>query len=173
MDTEVIHISEFIFYVKGLLTPELCKSIISIHEKDPTKHPGYVMTSQGERKPYENKITVETEIKKEGIWKAIIDELHTNVARTTVEIVGKSPALQVFPVQSTGYKIQHYEKNKGHFQWHFDALGQGAWNRQMAVIIYLNSVAEGGRDELSSSEHQNKTGGGRRFVFSAVLDPSS
>jgi hypothetical protein len=50
----------------------------------------------------------------------------------------------VWPLQWAGYKLQHYRKGEGHFKWHFDALGAGAWDRQLAMIIYLNSVAEGG-----------------------------
>jgi hypothetical protein len=59
-------------------------------------------------------------------------------------VAAQFPSLRVFPLRCTGYKIQHYRKNEGHFKWHFDALGPGAWDRQLAMIIYLNSVEDGG-----------------------------
>jgi hypothetical protein len=61
-----------------------------------------------------------------------------------LNVTAQFPSLQVFPLWWTGYKIQHYKKNEGHFKWHFDALGPGAWDRQLAMIIYLNSVEDGG-----------------------------
>ena len=59
-------------------------------------------------------------------------------------VAAQFPSLQVWPLSCTGYKIQHYRENEGHFKWHFDALGRGAWERQMAMVAFLNSVAAGG-----------------------------
>ena len=52
-------------------------------------------------------------------------------------VAAQFPSLQVWPLRCTGYKIQHYRKNEGHFKWHFDALGRGAWERQLAMVAFL------------------------------------
>jgi hypothetical protein len=77
-------------------------------------------------------------------WTKVHDELHRSVSLAVAKIAAQFPSLQVWPLRTTGYKIQHYPKSAGYFRWHFDALGPGAWERQLAMVIYLNSVRQGG-----------------------------
>ncbi len=71
----------------------------------------------------------------DGIWTTAFAELHSAVTRVILSIAAQFPSLQVAPLRCTGYKIQHYKKNEGHFKWHFDALGPGGWDRQLALIV--------------------------------------
>ena len=142
---EILPATESIFYVKELLPKELCREIIDQFERDPGKHPGYTLDSSGEKKSADPvKASTDLGIPKEGIWTKVHDELHRTVSLAVASIAARFPSLQVWPLRTTGYKIQHYSKSAGYFRWHFDALGPGAWERQLAMVIYLNSVQQGG-----------------------------
>jgi 2-oxoglutarate-Fe(II)-dependent oxygenase superfamily protein len=142
---ELIALADCLFCVRELLSKEFCRRIIDNYERDPRKHAGYTIGSRGEQNCNDPvKVSLDLDISNEGPWTSLHDELHASVCRAVLSIAALFPALQVWPLRSTGYKLQHYKKNEGQFKWHFDALGPGAWERQMAVIIYLNSVEVGG-----------------------------
>jgi len=142
---EIVVAGDCIFYVKELLSSELCRALIENYQRDPRRHPGYTVGSRGETKAYDDvKVSTDLGVVNEGAWIAVHGQLHEAVSRVVASIASQFPSLQVWPLRCTGYKIQHYKKNEGHFKWHFDALGPGAWDRQLAMVIFLNSVAEGG-----------------------------
>ena len=142
---EILVAGDCIFYVKGLLTEDLCRTAIENYQRDPRRHPGYTVGSRGENKSYDEvKVSTDLGIDSEGVWTAIHEQLHQTVSRVVLSIAAQFPSLRVWPLRTTGYKIQHYRKNEGHFKWHFDALGPGAWERQLAIVIFLNSVEQGG-----------------------------
>ena len=165
---EILVAGDCIFYVKGLLTEDLCRTAIENYQRDPRRHPGYTVGSRGEKKSYDEvKVSTDLGIDNEGVWTAIHEQLHQTVSRVVVSIAAQFPSLQVWPLRTTGYKIQHYRKNEGHFKWHFDALGPGAWERQLALVIFLNSVAEGG--ETSFHRHNLRV---RPVAGDALLFPT-
>jgi hypothetical protein len=142
---ELVTAAECIFYVRELISKDLCRTIVENFARDPSKRSGRTVGSRGEKKSLDEiKVSTDLEMKQEGLWAAAHAELHAAVSHAVLAIAGQFPSLQVLPLQWTGYKIQHYGKDEGHFKWHFDALGPGAWERQLAMIIYLNSVLEGG-----------------------------
>jgi len=145
MPTEIVPAAECIFYVRELLSQDLCRTIIENYAVDSGKHAGCTVGSRGESKSQDPvKVSTDLEITTQGVWAAVYDELHQAVSRVVRSLVAQFPSLQVWPLRCTGYKIQHYKKGAGHFKWHFDALGPGAWERQLAMVIYLNSVEAGG-----------------------------
>ncbi len=142
---EIFDRNNCIYYVKELISQEQCHTFIELYNNDPYKHPGYTAGAGGERQlEADVKVSTDLDVGTDGIWTAAFAELHAAVTTVILSIAAQFPSLQVSPLRCTGYKIQHYKKNEGHFKWHFDALGPGAWDRQLAVIIYLNSVADGG-----------------------------
>jgi hypothetical protein len=142
---EIVVASDCIFYVKELLSQELCRSILENYQRDPAKRAGCTLGSRGEKNTHDPvKVSTDLEITTDGVWRADYEELHAAVTRVVLSIAAQFPSLQVWPLRCTGYKIQHYRKNQGHFKWHFDALGPGAWERQLAMVIFLNSVQQGG-----------------------------
>jgi hypothetical protein len=142
---EVITATDCIFHVRQLLSEDLCRSIIESYQRDPRKHAGYTVGSRGEhRSNDEVKVSTDLEITAEGTWTAAHAELHQAVSQAVMSVAAQFPSLQVWPLRCTGYKIQHYRRNAGQFKWHFDALGPGAWERQLAMVLYLNSVERGG-----------------------------
>jgi hypothetical protein len=141
----IVPAPESIFYVQGLLSEDLCRTVIANYEQDAYRNPGCVIRGRGE-KQLEGEIKVSTDlvIRQDGEWAAPFEEINRAVNGALQEITGQVPSLQIWPLWWTGYKIQHYKKNEGHFKWHFDAIGPGTWERQLAMVIYLNSVEEGG-----------------------------
>jgi hypothetical protein len=163
---EILVAGDCIFYVKGLLTEELCRTAIENYERDPRRHPGYTVGSRGEKKSYDEvKVSTDLGIDNEGVWTAIHEQLHQAVSRVVLSIAAQFPSLQVWPLRTTGYKIQHYKKNEGHFKWHFDALGPGAWERQLALVIFLNSVAEGGETSFHRQNLRIRPVAGDALLF--------
>jgi hypothetical protein len=145
LSMEIVHAVEFIFYVKELISKDLCGRIIENYERDPRKRRGCTLSGRGKKKlQHEIKVSTDLEILQGGVWAPAFSELNLAVNTALSSVVAQVPSLQIWPLLWTGYKIQHYTKNKGHFKWHFDALGPGTWDRQMAMIIYLNSVEDGG-----------------------------
>jgi hypothetical protein len=142
---EIVVAGECIFHVRELLPKELCRTVIENYQRDPRRHPGHTIGSHGERKSYDDvKVSTDLAIDTDGVWRAVYEPLHQAVSLVVASIAAQFPSLQVWPLRCTGYKIQHYRQNEGHFKWHFDALGPGAWDRQLAMVIFLNSVAAGG-----------------------------
>ena len=163
---EILVAGDCIFYVKGLLTEDLCRTAIENYQRDPRRHPGYTVGSRGENKSYDEvKVSTDLGIDSEGVWTAIHEQLHQTVSRVVVSIAAQFPSLQVWPLRTTGYKIQHYKRNEGHFKWHFDALGPGAWERQLALVIFLNSVAEGGETSFHRQNLRVRPVAGDALLF--------
>jgi hypothetical protein len=165
-DMQITPAADNIFYVKGLLAEELCKTILAIYERDTHRLPGHVIRSHGE-KQVQNEVKVSTDlvITPGGVWTTAFEELNRGVNIALQQITAQIPSLQVWPLWWTGYKIQHYKKNEGHFKWHFDAIGPGTWERQLAMVIYLNSVQEGGETCFHRQDLQFKPIAGDALMF--------
>jgi hypothetical protein len=163
---QILVAGDCIFYVKELLPQDLCRAAIENYERDPRRHPGYTVGSRGETNSYDDvKVTTDLGIDNEGVWTAIHEQLHEAVSRVVMSVAGQFPSLQVWPLRTTGYKIQHYKRNAGHFKWHFDALGPGAWERQLALVIFLNSVAEGGETSFHRQNLRVRPVAGDALLF--------
>jgi hypothetical protein len=163
---EIVTAADCVFYVRELLPRDLCRGIIETYQRDAGKHPGYTVGSRGERKSDDDvKVSTDLEITSEGAWSAAHAELHRAVSRAVLSIAAQFPSLQVWPLRCTGYKIQHYRKDEGRFQWHFDALGPGAWDRQLAMVLYLNSVERGGETCFHRQNLQVKPVAGDAVFF--------
>ena len=163
---EIVVTGDCIFYVKDLLPKDLCRTVIENYERDPRRRPGRTVGSRGEPKSYDDvKVSTDLGIDNEGAWTAIHEQLHQTVSLVIASIAAQFPSLQVWPLRCTGYKIQHYRKNEGHFKWHFDALGRGAWERQLAMVVFLNSVAAGGETCFHRQNLQVKPVAGDAVFF--------
>jgi prolyl 4-hydroxylase len=163
---EILACTESIFYVKDLISQDLCRRCIELYQHDPRKHSGFTSSAGGESQlEVDVKVSTDLDVETDGIWNPVFVGLHSAVTAVIQSIVAQCSALQVAPLQCTGYKIQHYKQNEGHFRWHFDALGPGGWERQLAVIIYLNSVAEGGETRFHRQDLKIKPVAGHALFF--------
>lgn len=113
----------------------------------------------------EIKFSMDLPIIEEGAWAAALRALNVTANDALQQIVAEVPALQIWPLWWTGYKIQHYRKNEGHFKWHFDAIAQGTWERQLAMVIYSNSVPNGGETCFQRQDFQVKPIAGNAVIF--------
>ncbi|MDE2137035.1 MAG: 2OG-Fe(II) oxygenase [Gammaproteobacteria bacterium] len=163
---EILLRGDTIFHVQDLISQDLCRRIIELYERDPRKHAGHTASAGGERQPEADvKVSTDLGIETEGVWQPVFTELHAAVTGVVQSISAQCSALKVAPLMCTGYKIQHYRRNAGHFFWHFDALGPGGWDRQLAVIIYLNSVADGGETAFHRQNLRFKPQAGHALFF--------
>jgi len=163
---EIVHAVEYIYYVKELLSKELCGRIIDNYERDPRKRRGCTLGGRGKKRlQHEVKVSTDLEIVPGGAWMEAFSELNLAVNIALKTVVAQVPSLQIWPLSWTGYKIQHYTRHEGHFKWHFDALGPGTWDRQMAMVIYLNSVAEGGETCFHRQNLKFKPVAGDAVIF--------
>jgi hypothetical protein len=158
--------NDSIFYVKDLISQDLCRTCIELYEHDSRKHAGHTTSAGGERQlEVEVKVSTDLAVETDGIWAPVFVELHSAVTTVIQSIAAQFSSLQVSPLQCTGYKIQHYKKNEGHFKWHFDAFGPGGWDRQLAVIIYLNSLDDGGETCFHRQDLKVKPVAGSALFF--------
>lgn len=163
---EIVVAADCIFHVHGLISGELCRSLVALYERDAAKRPGHTVASGGALGIREEvKVSTDLEIRAEGEWAAAHDELHRAVTRVVMSLAAQFPSLQVWPLQWSGYKLQHYRKDEGHFKWHFDALGPGGWERQLAMIIYLNTVESGGETSFHRQKLQVNPVEGEALFF--------
>jgi prolyl 4-hydroxylase len=163
---EILARGDSIFHVQDLISQDLCRRCIELYEHDPRKRAGRTTSAGGEKQlEVDVKVSTDLTIETDGVWKPVFVELHSAVTSVIQSIAAQYPALQVAPLQCTGYKIQHYRKNAGHFRWHFDALGPGGWERQLAVIIYLNSVEGGGETCFHRQDLKIKPVAGQALFF--------
>jgi hypothetical protein len=154
---EVIFAKNNLFYVPGLLSPELCKSILAMYEQHPQKHAGYVLQDSDEKKIVADvKSSTDLVIRPDGVSAQMFAEVDAAANDALDQIVARVPALGLWPLWWTGYKIQHYKKNEGFFKMHCDAVGPATWSRQLSMIIYLNSVQEGGETSFPDQNLQIK-----------------
>jgi hypothetical protein len=74
-------------------------------------------------------------------------------------------------VQSTGFRIQRYERNAGYYRQHCDAVpwiethGDSSIKRILAVVVYLNTVQDGGGTRFPMHELTVNAEVGKVVVF--------
>jgi hypothetical protein len=162
---QILGFQNYILCIKELVPPDVCANIIKEFGHDPAKHPGYALKGTGKTEVNEDKISTELGMPKEGKWKDLHESVHKGVTEAITSYVKQCSALQVHPISWSNYKIKMYEKGKGLFKWHFDALGPGAWSRQLALIIYLNDVSEGGETAFYFQQMKVKPEAGFGILF--------
>lgn len=135
---------DFIAHGEGILAPERCAELIERFQGDPGVAPGGVFNADDGATTNTDKISFDLPIPDAGDWAPLHGHLHERVSKAVESICAPYPSLQIYPLGSTGYKIQMYPKGRGRFAWHMDALGPMTQARLLAMILYLNDVEEGG-----------------------------
>ena len=72
-------------------------------------------------------------------------------------------------INDTGYRIQKYLQCEGFYKSHIDGAPwcNGASNRVLGIVIYLNDVEEGGETGFPSHDYKVKAVKGRISIFPA------
>lgn len=144
---EIVCEQDFIVLYRGL-DKELCRAVTDLFDLDQNKWQGKIGRTEDSFYTDYTKISWDLEIRDEGVWQDIFQKIHPQIEACMNHYLSRSPILQSFDLQRTGYKIQMYPKNKGRFLWHADSLGKNVENRVVAMIVYLNDVETGGETEF-------------------------
>ncbi len=89
---EIFSRDDCIFYVKELISRELCRKFIELYEHDSRKHPGYTASASGEKQlEVDVKVSTDLDVETEGVWAVPFAELHKSVTTVTLSIAAEFP----------------------------------------------------------------------------------
>lgn len=144
---DAVYDKDFIVVYKGL-DEELCRCVIDLFDGDKGKWRGKIGGTGNVFYEDESKMSWDLEILNVGAWADVFQRIHPKIEACISDYLSRSPILRSFSLQATGYKIQMYPKNEGHFRWHADSVGKNAGDRVVAMVLYLNTVKKGGETEF-------------------------
>jgi hypothetical protein len=82
---ELVADAECIFYVKQLLSQELCRELIENYQRDEGKHPGHTLGSRGETKPHDPvKVSTDLAIPDAEPWTKAHEQVHSAVSQVDI-----------------------------------------------------------------------------------------
>jgi hypothetical protein len=145
---DVIYDRDLIVIYRAL-DQELCRTVINLFDRDESKWRGKIVgAAAGATYEQQIKSSWDLEILNAGAWRDAFQTIHRPIQAGVADYLSRSPVLQSFNLQATGYKIQMYPRNAGYFRWHADSVGKHNGNRVAAIVLYLNDVAKGGETEF-------------------------
>lgn len=150
------------------LAPADCRAVIDLFDADERKSRGAVYRP-GQVRSQDDAIkrSWDLEILDQGDWRPVFRTIHPRIQACIRHYLSRSPILQSFDLQVTGYKIQMYPRGEGWFRWHADSIGAGVQSRQVAMILYLNDVAQGGETEFFHQRIKVAPRAGQLLLFPA------
>lgn len=163
---EVLHVHDFIVVYQGL-EPSLCRAVIELFHQDDNKREGRIGGSADVEWVDDAKKSWDLEIRPAGAWQQIFEKIHPRIEACMSHYLSRSPILQSFPLQVSGYKIQMYPQGQGYFRWHADSVGKHGRDRVAAMVLYLNDVASGGETEFFHQRLKIAPRAGQLVLFPA------
>jgi hypothetical protein len=158
-------VDDFIAFFEELLSPELCAEIVERFEDSGQAEPGRVFHSDRGHEKNVDKLSFDLPIPDRGTWAPIFRQVHEAVSKGIEALLPHHPSLRVYPLASSGYKIQMYPVGRGKFAWHVDALGPLTQARLLALILYLNDVEEGGETAFHYQKREVEPRAGSAIFF--------
>jgi Rps23 Pro-64 3,4-dihydroxylase Tpa1-like proline 4-hydroxylase len=136
------------------LSPEICDEILQKFEAEPYNHYKGVTAGGLTEK---TKKTIEINVTRTKGWEkydSILQKsLNDALNKYSIDCVEKGLNMYIFnrlcgktKIIDTGYQIQKYIKQDGHYMWHHDASVEHKTKRHRIItyLWYLNDVEEGG-----------------------------
>jgi hypothetical protein len=167
--------ASFETYVRLLkiLDVEECRRIIDTFEQDVEGHvPGRVV---GGFRP-EVKRTTDLRISERAQvaparWGRTFDHLHETMTEALTRYMAGTPGASWIngPLVDTGYQVQRYDQEVGHYSTHIDADSPATALRLIAVVLYLNDVAEGGETVFPTWGLRFRPRAGYALLFPAAF----
>ena len=141
--------SEFIRCYPDMIDPALCRELIDRFDADTRKKTGQVV---GQGNP---KRSTDLAIRGLPDWEPMCARLDPCVVTSLRRYRADVPNFQDVhrAMRDTGYQLQAYQPNSvDGFDWHADAIDRTSCERFLAMIAYLNTVAEGGETEFRAQK---------------------
>lgn len=140
------HLSHFVQVYPDILTPEQCELLINFYQEHPERREaGVVRRPEGPTIDMSVKLVEQLNIEVGTPEDDILAQGVNQVFRRYTRDVGHYPEAGN---QDEGYHIKCYRAGTGFYDWHVDNNVPYSAARQMAVILYLNNVEEGGETEF-------------------------
>lgn len=142
-DLAAVH-ERFIHVYDNALSPATCGAIIARFERSSGHFTG--RTASGVSK---NKKSLELYIDpREALWADIDREIFNGLSICIKEYFSNFPWFQP-TFKDMGYYIKRYEKGVGYYKEHVDASTLKNAKRFLVIVLYLNTVGEGGETEFT------------------------
>lgn len=164
--TTAVYDRDFIAIYDGL-APALCRDIVQRFDRDDGKRPGRIGGPGEAALAGQAKRSWDLEIRPGGDWGELFRRIHAPIQACIADYLSRSPILQSFPLQATGYKIQMYPRGEGRFDWHADSVGGATGDRVVAMVLYLNDVERGGETEFFHQRLKVSPRAGQLVLFPA------
>jgi hypothetical protein len=173
-------LSDFVRLYRGLVTPEVCRDIIARFDTSPRRYAGRVIGYAGLKRCSE--LAIAPQLTPD--WPASINEaLNKAVGDAFRSYVVDVPSFRYMdPVVrnnavSTAHQLQRYEPGAKTFDdggegfgWHIDAGMLVSCTRYLAVIVYLNTVEDGGETEFQVQGLKIKPDKGAVLLFPPTFE---
>ncbi len=146
----------FIRIYPDLIDPFLCKAIIDRFDGDERRHAGRIGARVSTREDPGLKRSTDLEIRTLADWEYLcrpLDQAMSQSLRRYREDVPNFGDTHRMALRETAYQVQCYQPNGSDgFDWHADIADRASADRVLAMIAYLNDVAEGGETEFRAQE---------------------
>ena len=155
----------FVDEYPGVVSPELCGKIITMFEADPDQEPTKVIVDgvtkvKGFRTGTRLRPT-------SAVWQPVIQDLAPAFLSTMREYVTKHAGLQHLvnseELTFLGPMIDRVQPGQS-FDWHVDHSA-ALWDRVVAGLLYLNTIADGGSTEFLDQSMHVKPAAGKITLF--------
>ena len=163
---DILHDENFIVIYRGLDAQD-CDAVIARFETDKGKWRGKTGALNQSVYLEDTKVSWDLEILPDGAWGDLFQRIHPQIQACIADYLARSPILQSFDLQATGYKIQMYPRNEGYFRWHADSVGGHTGDRVVAMVLYLNDVEQGGETEFFHQKLKISPKAGQLVLFPA------
>lgn len=164
--TTPLHDRDFITIYPGL-DEASCRAVIERFDRDEGKRQGRIGGPGQAVEARQTKRSWDLEIRHDGDWREIFQRIHPRIQACIAHYLSRSPILQSFDLQVTGYKIQMYPRGEGRFDWHADSVGGSTGDRVVAMVLYLNDVERGGETEFFHQGLKIRPRAGQLVLFPA------
>lgn len=161
---------EYLYKKENTLSKELCDRIIEIYENAPpeNKYKGQTQRGLDNYRGVDNSIKntidmffdINTKDKElYNINEILFNELYFHLKDYFIQTKNNYFLVNKTPFKDSGFQIQKYNKNEGHFIYHADNLINNGEHRIITYLWYLNDVDEGGETEFLNKYSFKPTSG--------------
>jgi len=136
--------SDFIEIYPGVLDAETCRRVINFFEQSPVKTPSSTGIA-GVMNPARRSHGV---VLDQGSDTGLFQTVFAGLQRSFAAYVAKYPELRRHPSVFEAFGIYRYQNETEGYDWHSDGMDPGLRYRFVSVVLYLNTVDQGGETEF-------------------------